>query len=383
VISVAKALFFCVLALAAFASAAADKAEDHRAWQHGIDLIHVGDKLLLVWGSPGNPPRPNVGGDWQHDVYYAWLNPLATQDAATIEPRILVSQPEAQEPPSAAINSRGTILMTSEDGNGEINQHAGLWDSALRVLRKYPFTIKRGGHSGHVAAMGERFLVTYGEGWVERGGFLDRGTGKDIYVRIVENDGALRNESKIASGHRDGWPLVAGSDRNWLVVWQRYPDLTLHVALINSAGKMEVQRQISDGMPVRYAYDVEFAPQLASYVVAGSSGEGGFVALVSLTGDIMKIQRGLPPMASESRIVLGWDGSELIGVYPVRPRGVAVVRLSADAIELVKVVDHPYAWDYPGTTGIFVTPQRVLFATLSTTGLHLIPIDLGQLPFPR
>jgi hypothetical protein len=81
-------------------------------------------------------------------------------------------------------------------------------------------------------------------------------------------------------------------------------------------------------------------------------------------------------MASESRIILGWDGSQLIGVYPVNPRGVAVVRLSADAIELSKVIDHPYAWDYSGTTGTFVAPERVLFVTLSMTGLHLIPINL-------
>ena len=56
----------------------------------------------------------------------------------------------------------------------------------------------------------------------------------------------------------------------------------------------------------------------------------------------------------------------------------AVVRLSADAIELVKVIDHPYAWDYAGTTGTFVAPGRVLFATLSTTGLQLISVELNN-----
>ena len=64
------------------------------------------------------------------------------------------------------MNSKGTLLMTCEDGDGGINQRAGMWDSSLRVLRKYPITIRRGGHSGHVAAMGERFLVAYSEGWV-------------------------------------------------------------------------------------------------------------------------------------------------------------------------------------------------------------------------
>ena len=365
-----------LLCMALTATAAGDQDEDHRAWQHGIDLIRVGDKLLVIWASAGNPPRPNLGGDWQHDVYYAWLD----NDAAMISPHVLVARPEAQEPPSAAINASGTILVTAEDGNGGINQHAGLWDSSLRILRDYPLTIRRGGHSGHVAAMNDRFLVAYGEGWVEGGGFLDRGTGKDIYARVVENDGRLGREIRIAVDgdrrHRDGWPLVAGSDRNWLVIWQRYPELSLQAALVSAAGRVTARQRISDGLPLRYAYDVAFAPALQAYVVAGSSREGGFLALVSLTGEIVRTQHGLPPMASESRIVLDWDGTHLTGVYPVRPRGVAVVRIGTDAVDLVKVIDHPYAWDYAGTTGTFVTRDRVLFVTLSTTGIRLIPVDL-------
>jgi hypothetical protein len=375
--SVAKVLFFCIWGLTTIASAAAEIAEDHRAWQHGIDLVRVGDKLLLVWGSPGNPPRANPGGDWQHDIYYAWLNALNLTDTTVIEPRVLVARAEAQEPPSVAINSRGTILMTSEDGNGGINQHAGLWDSALGVLRPYPVMIRRGGHSGHVAALGERFLVAYGEGWVDHGGFLDLGTGKDIHARVVGNDGIPREEITIASGHRDGWPLVAASDRNWMVIWQPYPQRSLHAALINAAGRLESQRQISAGMPLRYAYDVEFSPQLSAYVVAGSADDGGFVALFNLHGEMVKIQRGLPPMVSESRVIISGDAAQTLAVYPVNPNGIAVVRLSSDAIELVKLIDHPYAWDYTGTTGVFTAPGSVLFATLSTTGLQLIAIELG------
>ena len=361
----------------ALAASAAGEAEDHRAWQHGVDVVRVGDKLLVVWGSAGNPPRPNLGGDWPHDVYYAWLDRDAAQESPPINPLPLVSRPEAQEPPSVAMSSKGTILMTCEDGDGGINQRAGMWDSSLRVLRQYPITIRRGGHSGHVAAMGERFLVAYSEGWVEGGGFLGLGTGASVFARIVENDGTRGREIKIGGpNQRDDWPLVAGSDRNWLVVWQRHHDLSLRAALISASGGVVARRKILDGLPPRYAYDVEFAPQLELYVVAGSSGDGGFVSLVSLAGEIVQTRQGLPPMTSESRIVLGWDGTHVIGVYPVRPSGIALVRISSEAVELVKVIDHPYQWDYAGTTGAFVAPGRVLFITLSTTGLHLIRVDL-------
>lgn len=364
--------------LAGFALAfAASGAEDHRAWQHGIDLVRVGARMLVIWGSPGNPPKPNPGGDWQHDIYYAWV----ADGSKDLDPRVLVSRPEAQEPPSAAINSNGMILVTSEDGHDSINQLAGLWDSALKPVRAFPFTIRTGGHSGHVASMGRRFLVAYSEGWVEGGGFLERGTGKDVYARIVEDDGRLLPEVKLTGSdpaHRDGWPLVAGSDRNWLVVWQRYPEMSLQAALIDGKGAVAARRTLMGEMPVRYAYDVAFAPQLGAFVVAGSSGDSGFVSLVGLDGKVMASRQGLPPMTSESRIVLGWDGKRLTGVYPVRPRGVAVVRLSATAIEPVRTIEHPYEWDYTGTTGAFVTPGRVLFLTLSRAGIRQVLVEVGD-----
>jgi hypothetical protein len=371
-------LLCAVSALAAYTGIAAEAPEDHRAWQHGVDLIRVGEKLLLVWGSPGNPPRANPGGDWQHDVYYAWLDPATASATTLIEPRVLVARPEAQEPPSVAINSRGTILMTSEDGEDGINQRAGLWDSRLQVLRPYPFEIRRGGHSGHVAAMGERFLVTYGEGWVDGGGWFGRGTGRDIYARVVGNDGQRGREFSIARGQRDGWPLVAAAGRNALVVWQRYPGMTLHSRLVDATGVVATSRQLAAGMPLRYAYTVESAPRAGFYVVAGSSGSDGFVTLLNLRGEVIRTRGGLPPLASESRIVLREDGAAVIGVYPVRPRGFAVVHISAVGIELVRLIDHPHEWDYTGTTGVFVAPARLLFATLSTAGLRLIALDLAD-----
>jgi hypothetical protein len=63
-----RLMLACLLLLSV---AAARAQEDHRAWQHGIDLVQVGGRLLAVWGSAGNPPRPNLRGGWPHDIYYA------------------------------------------------------------------------------------------------------------------------------------------------------------------------------------------------------------------------------------------------------------------------------------------------------------------------
>jgi len=357
---------------ACLATSAAIAQEDHRGWQHGINLLRVDGKLLLVWGSAGNPPQ-KPGRHWQHDIHAAWLDDKGEPGAT----RILVSRPEAQEPPSAAINSKGTLLVTSEDGHPRINQQAGLWDRNLRTLRKYPLLVRRGGHSGHAAAMGERFLIAYGEGWVAGGAWRDLGTGANLHARIVGNDGSLGREVTIASGRRDSWPLVAASDRNWLVIWQRYPERTLHAALVNSAGNAASELRIADDLPLRYAYDVAYSPELAAYVVAGTAAatEQGFMVLVSLAGKVTRLADALPPMASEARLVLGQDGGRPIAAYPISPNGIAVVRLAAESARLAQRIEHPHKWDYTGTAGVFIGPRRLLFATLSPSGLKLVRVD--------
>jgi len=354
--------------------------EDHRAWQHGIDLLRVDGRLLLIWGSAGNPPRPKLGGDWPHDIYNAWLKAPAGAGEVAINPQVLVERPEAQEPPSAAINSRGTILITAEDGEDGINQYAGLWDAQLKPLRPYPFTVRKGGHSGHAAALGERFLVTYSEEWVQGGGFRNLGTGMDVHARLIDARGRVGREITLARGQRDGWPLVAASDRNWMVLWQRYGGLRLMSAVVGADGRASAPRQIAEGMAIRYAYDVAYAPVLGSYVVAGSREGRGFVALLGRDGGIQTVQEGLPPIASEARVLVapGEAGQgEALAVYAMAPRGLAVLRLARGRVSLLKTIEHPHAWDYMGTTGLFTGNGRVLLATLGTQGIKAFGVELG------
>jgi len=358
------------------AAAVPDTEPDHRAWQHGVNLLRVEGRWLAVWASAGNPPKPTLGQDWQHDVYYAWLDPVAALEPGEVLPHTLVARPEAQEPPSVAINARGTILLTAEDGEDGINQRAGLWNSRLEARRPYPFTIRRGGHSGHAAALGDEFLVAYGEGWIRPGGYHDWGTGENIFARIVRDDGRVGPEIRLATRHRDSWPLVAASHESWLVVWQRYPQLTLQSALVDAQGRVVARRQIIDKLPLRYAYDVKYASAVESYVIVGSTAGKGFIALVGLDGRLQHLQAELPPIASESEIALQPDGDAVLGVYPVRPHGVAVVRISRGDVQLLKLIPHPYAWDYAGTAVAFVGPRQVLLATLSETGLRTILVGL-------
>jgi len=90
----------------------------------------------------------------------------------------------------------------------------------------------------------------------------------------------------------------------------------------------------------------------------------------------LRLQEGLPPLASESRVLICAAGSGNLALYPVAPQGLALLRLGAASVELERVVTHPQRWDYMGTTGWFVDENRVLMATLTTQGVRAFAVDL-------
>ena len=357
--------------------------EDHRAWQHGIELINVGGKNLLIWGSWGNPPVASPGQDWEHDIYYASIDSCAS----IAPPSLLIGGHEAQEPPSAAVNSRGNVLLTWEDGSDGINQYAAFWDTSTRKP-KQKFVIRSGGHSGHVAASRDRFLVAYSEDWVDADdGFLQRGTGKNLLARIVENDGATGPEIQLSSGNpqkREDWPLVAGSENGWMIVWQRYPERSLHALVIDHSGSILRTTRVASNLRVGYHYDVQYIAALNSYFVLATNATGGVAVLMDMRGKIIVRNDNLPPLVSESRFVWTNGPSGIIGVYPVLPSGIAVVQVSAEKITLQKNLASDYQWDYIGTAGTFVSASEVVFFTLSKNGLKPIAFNISEPSFvPR
>lgn len=361
------------------ATSAAEPYSDHRAWQHGINLLHVNGRWLVIWSSWGAYPEPvpTPEGNWAHDVYYSWLDPNDPQ----LDPQTLVSAPEAQEPASAAVSASGRILMSCEDGNPDINQHAGLWDADLNPLVGYPMNVRTGGHSGHVAALGDQFLVAYSEGWIDGGGVDNLGTGDDVWARVIGDDGAMGPEIPIsvnpAPDRRDWWPEVAASDRNWLEVWQRYPSDTLHGAIINPDGTRGPEFQITDHIRFYY-YNASYLPSLGLYAVFGTRDDGGFVSLIDRQGNVVLTRTRLPETVRESRLVSrhGRRGAVVTAIYPTLPTGVAVLKITDRNVLLDKVVPGTLEWDYMGTDGAFISPHKALLATLSKQGLQFVTVHL-------
>lgn len=360
-----------------FSATLACAQEDHRAWQHGVELLKLNGKNILIWGSWDNPPVASPGQDWKHDIYYASMDSCGK----ITPPSLLVGGHEAQEPPSAAVNSHGKILITWEDGSDGINQYATFWNARDRKPDK-KFLIRDGGHSGHVAASQDRFLVAYSEDWVDADdGFLGRGTGKNLLARIVEDNGRVGPEINISPGNsakREDWPLVAGSASGWMIVWQRYPRRTLHAVVVSRAGAVLPQTLIAKDLRVGYHYDVQYIPALDAYFILAATTNSGVAVLIDAQGKILARNDKLPPIVSESRFVWTTGPSGIIGIYPLIPSGVALVHVTAKKITLQETLTADFQWDYIGTVGTFVSPSKAVFATLSKNGLKTATFNLAE-----
>jgi len=199
---------------------------DDRAFQHGIDFIPLPSGLYaLVWSSSGAPLHVTDSNEWEHDVYYSFIDP----DRPVINPIKIISREEAQEPASTAITSNGKIMITMEDGwhpTVVLEQRYGVYNSNFNTTSKsYPQVVPvAGGHSGHVAAVDNRFVIFYSEEWVEGGGVDNLGSGDDVYAAIYDSDGNFLFQKKIAVGNttRDWWPWVEASDNYACMIWQRF-----------------------------------------------------------------------------------------------------------------------------------------------------------------
>jgi hypothetical protein len=359
------------------------EAVDRRQYLHGVNLVPVDERYLLVFSSNSYPPRHDT--QWNHDIFYSWIDPSDPQ----LDVHLLIRHDEAQEPASAAINSQGKLLITNEDGSDGINQFASLWNSDLTPIRSYPdMLIRRGGHSGHAAALHDRFLVVYGEEWIKEGGVDDLGTGDDVWGRIIDGKGRPGPEIEIAVGDetRDWWPIVAASDAEALVVWQRYQSeddddgnriegASLEGAIVDATGSVRTRLRIASEVDF-YVYDVRYVPSLRLYLVLGSDSDGGFGALIDPAGRIVAQRHGLPRTIREAGTAITGGQTGATAVYPTAPTGVAVLSLGNRSINLVDTIAGEVEWDGVGTDGIFVAPNKVLFAAGSIDGIHLVSVDL-------
>jgi len=374
---------------------------DIREHQHGLDFIErPNGQYCVIWSSSGEPLPPEQPGEWHHDVYFADVDPNdPPQNAATLgAAKLIGTSGEAQEPASAAISSSGNIMVTFEDaantGGNVLAQNYGIFDSELNAVseKAYPQTVFSGGHSGHVAAVGERFVVFWSEEWVDGGGVDDLGSGDDVYLSIYDSGGAPETNAEglhvaVGDGTRDWWPIVAGSSTTAALVWQRFVPgeqyAELMLSLVDATTQSVVVAPVElTGAVEYYTYSVEYLPHIDRFLVLGSNyGGGGFGFLLDGQGHVVAENPNLPPIVRESQAIVRVEGTGQLVVQPTQPTGIMTLWVDDDEISLVgqqsaPIGDKPFGWGYTGTDGVWLDDSHVYVVTTSPLGLRMFTYEV-------
>ncbi len=363
---------------------------DPRSYQHGIDILKISSgEYYIIWGTSGNPPTgPDKDWNWTHDIYYAKIN----KTNLNIYPEIIIESEEAQEPPSSAINSDGNIMITMEDGwdtDFEVCQRYGVYNKNFNPINPYPQLVRDGGHSSHIAAAGDKFVIFASEGWIDGGGVNNLGSGDDVFAVVYDTVGNYLYDVDVAvgSGTRDWWPLVASGKRYSLLIWQRFVEnqaySDLYFAVLDvMTGKLVVKPTQLETEVEYYTYSVEYIPNIDRFLVLGSyhNNEKGFVHLFDGMG--VKIdydKKFLYSIVRESQSIVLEKGNKYARIIqPKQPMGLMELKVSKDKIELVKEIPHTYKWQYSGTDGIFLDDNRVFVVSLSVAGMRRFIIPVGK-----
>lgn len=347
---------------------------DERSFMHGIGQADAGDgKTWVFFSSSGLPPRgANRDGNWPHDVYVAQWNP---GDSHLTNTRTFIKRPEAQEPVSVAQNTKGTIFITFEDGWNaprNVSQRYGVYSKDLKPIKPYPKDVESGGHSGHVAAVGDRFVVFYSADWVNGGGVDNLGTGGGVYANVYDGRGRLLRHVNVAAHVREWWPVVAGSPTQALLVWQKYiPGSTIaslqYAVLDPRTGKLTRTEDSVDPFRVQYyVYAAAYIPAVDRFVVLATLDSGRAVAfLVDSKGRRTAELDCLPALVRESSVAV--EGSTVF--VPTQDGRLMTLGVDGDRITLRGTQRAPFAWGNTGVTSI-ASGDSVHFVSLSPDGLR-------------
>jgi len=398
-------------------------ATDRRAYQHGIRLVK--DQTAAIWAiwssSPGNPPEGQKKlvlsdgtrcGYFTHNIFYSHINP----EHPVIQPQLLLEMPEAQEPVDAAVNDDGTIAITFEDGSDSDTKTCdGVIAQRYQIFTHFPDEASElltvsidGAHSGHIASVGNKFVIVHAEGWIDGEGAFDGGTANDIYVETISRQGVSRHYRAVArdkGSNRDWWPLIAGSSNNALLVWQRLVDGSSYAQMMIAVYNPK-QNVLTKPVTVLkenlqyYHFDVQYLAEIDRFLVLGNFlgktitpnslsvvSPKLFALLLDTSGDIVDVWESDSSCAHCSSYpalnlvrevrpaISNKDGMANV-LYPVKPDGIAWFKISKQSIRLNQVLRQERQWFPLGTDGIFLDDRRVLFVNLSQTGVKTVELSL-------
>ncbi|WP_254615801.1 hypothetical protein [Cupriavidus basilensis] len=354
---------------------------DQRAFMHGIGAASgPGQTTYIFFSSSGLPPRgPDRNRNWTHDIYVAEWNPAR---ASLGKPRLLVAEQEAQEPVSVAQNAAGRIMLTFEDGSNTTNsvsQRYRVYGKDLQSQEAKSTDVWSGGHSGHVTAVADNFVVFYSDDWIDGGGVDNLGTGNGVYLKTYDGNGRLLQSTEVAPNKREWWPLIAGSKETALLAWQEFVPGETHARL-----KTAVYRPIDgtltgmqalNGRLKYYTYSVAYVPALDSFLLVGTNDVGkGFAHLLDKAGRVSASLACMPESVREAGITVVGD----MAYTPAADGRLLHLKLSADTIELRGSQPSPIPWTYAGSLGLVRSSSILHWVSLTPAGLRESDFDLSR-----
>jgi hypothetical protein len=369
---------------------------DPRRFMHGIGTANgAGDDVQLFFSrSSLSPDAKDSPAPWSHDIYIAPWNPASGELGTS---RVFIGKPEAQEPVSVAQNAGGHIMLTLEDGwkaRHGVTQRYGIYNQNLEPIHPYPAEVEPGGHSGHVAAVGDLFVVVYSDGWVDFGGQDNLGSGKGVYAKIYDEAGTELHDADIVHAKRAWWPVVAGGKTNALVAWQqldaRGKAASLEVALIDPvSGSVGPTTVLHDDVQY-YTYSARWLAALERFLVVGTADGYGFARLIDSSGRITAALSCLPASVREAGIAVQ-DKSLPKGVtYAYTPAAsgeLMQLRAKPDSLEwsgLLAAHDgKAVSWHPVGSLGLFASNGELHWFSLTPRGLEQIRFDPARVAAPQ
>ncbi|AXF23807.1 hypothetical protein CUJ89_25850 [Burkholderia pyrrocinia] len=352
-------------------SPSAQETGDPRRFMHGIGVADASDgKRWVFFSSSGIEPRGAMrNGNWPHDVYVGeWL----PGKPHLLHVHTFISRPEAQEPVSIAQNARGDIFVTFEDGWNapqEVSQRYGVYRRDLKPIKPYPNDVEPGGHSGHVATVGERFVVFYSADWIDGGGVDNLGTGNGVYLKTYDAAGRVLNHVAVAPHRREWWPMIAGSPHNALLVWQKFiegsTDATLEYAMFDPVtAKLETLGPLNEAIQY-YVYSSAYVPAIDRFIVVTTTADDrGVAMLIAPDGRRTATLDCLPASVRESGI--GISGTH--AYVPTRDGRLLTLALSPADMSVSGVQRSPIPWGATGIAGFPARGATMHFVSLTPSG---------------
>ena len=338
--------------------------EDTRQYAHGVSII----ENSVLWSEKSDEQRES---GWTHDIY--------KKEIGQPEVETLVSNPEAREPVSASSTDE-SIIITYEDGydtSNNVSQRYKLYDDKWQLL--YEGTLLEGGHSGHVASTDTHHVIFWSHDWVNGGGVNELGTGKEVFVSTISNEGELLHEVELSeSDVRDSWPILAASDDNALLVWQQFNDEATKAALyfaVYDPGTNALPVAPTELLPQVdfYMYSISYVQATEQFVVAAQTKKGGTLLLLSKDGELID-QIDTPDLVREATPAV----QENTLVFPQMPSSYFTVHVSDNQLQLQSSDELDVKWGTSGTTGTFLNAQNIYFASLNKEGLEEVIVEIDE-----